>query len=146
MFTNHLRAKLGAMFLMLAFAMSASPARADFGLSFRIAVGPAPATPAPVVDDAGYTEPCGDTKFQWIVYGTQLFNALVVSNAVNKGSHGVTIFGSSKTVWPYIGELGVEDFVVRTVTRRWSCRERNLVQGVLAGSAINNAANTEFPR
>jgi hypothetical protein len=153
MFTNHLRAKLGATFLVLAFALSAAPARADFGLNFRFAVGAAPAAPAtpePVADSLngndGYKQPCGDTKLQWIVYGTQIFNALVVSNAVNKGSHGVTIFGTSRTVWPYLGELGVEDFVVRNITRRWSCKERSLVQGALGASALNNAANTEFPR
>jgi hypothetical protein len=145
MFTNQLRAKLTTLFFMLAFAMSTLPARADFGFSLRVAVGPAPATPTPQPDDAGYKEPCGDKKLQWLVYGAQIFNAFVVSNAVRQGSKGVTIFGSAKTVTPYIGEMAAEDFISRDVTAHWSCRERSIIQGIIGGSALENAGHTEFP-
>jgi len=144
MHINHVRAYRIAAVLMLAFASTTLPALADFGFSVRIAVLAAPPTPPPSAD-RDYPEPCGDKKLQWFVYGAQIFNAFVVSNAVNQGSKGVTIFGTSKTAPPYLGEMAFEDVAARLVTRNWSCRQRNIVQGLIGGSALINAGYTGFP-
>jgi hypothetical protein len=148
MLTNGMRITCTSVLIALALATSPLPARADFGLSFRVAVGSQPPPPPVTVataTDPDYPEPCGDKKLQWFVYGAQVLNAFVVSNAVRQGSRGATFFGTSRSVAPYIGEQAAEDVFVRYVTRRWDCRGRSITLGILGGSALVNTSETEFP-
>jgi hypothetical protein len=148
---------MGVLVLLVAVA-AAQPARADVKFAFAFGVGAAPPTPAPVADSAevtqtstttldfDYTQPCGAKKLQYFTYASQIFNAFVVSNAVHRGARGVTIFGTSSSVLPYVGELALEDFIFRHFTERMSCKVRTLVQIGLSASALNNAGLTEFPK
>jgi hypothetical protein len=72
------------------------------------------------------------------MYAAQAADALTAGAAAQHGGIARTPFGESPAA-AYIVEQGVLDLVVGALTRRASCGTKNLIAGVLGGSALLNA-------
>lgn len=126
----------------------AAPARADVrvGVSIPIGGNPAPAaTPAPV-DFPAPSRSCIATPMLYAAVASQAVDSLTVSNARNRGSQPATWAFSSKSWALNFAEHAALDGAALTLTRRWSCTGKAIIYFGLFGSAINDAARTEFPR
>ncbi|MHB8704024.1 MAG: lytic transglycosylase domain-containing protein [Candidatus Tyrphobacter sp.] len=123
------------------------------GTLVAIAPSPIPATPAPPdvntrlhLDLFGNSEgSCPDRGVQPFMIGAQIADSFVTSNAVRRGDTGVRIFGSSSALG-YVTEALFGDWLIHKFSRHASCGVRTGIDALLTGSAINNAASTEFPK
>jgi hypothetical protein len=72
------------------------------------------------------------------MYAAQAADALTAGAAAQHGGIGRTPFGASPAA-SYLLEQGALDLVVGALTRRASCGSKNLIDGVIGGSALLNA-------
>jgi len=81
---------------------------------------------------------------RWMMYGAQLINALIVGNAVRRGSYG-HVLGNGSPVG-YLVDYAALDLVANRLDRHSSCGWQKRINAFFALGAIYNAGATEFPK
>lgn len=77
-------------------------------------------------------------------YGAQLVNALVVGNAVRRGSYAHVLFHGS--IGGYALQYAAIDLVTDRLDRRAACDVQAKINAIFGLGALYNAAQTEFPK
>ncbi len=88
---------------------------------------------------------CADRGAQKLMGAAQVVDSLVAGNAIRHGSIGVRLFGSASPLG-FIAETLITDIILHRVERHASCGIRTATDVLLMDAAINNAAQTGFPR
>ena len=77
-------------------------------------------------------------------YGAQLLNAIVVGNAVRRGSYSHILFHSS--TGGYALQYAAIDLVTDRLDRHASCDVQAKINAIFGLGALYNARQTEFPK
>lgn len=81
---------------------------------------------------------------RWFRYGAQLINALVVGNAVHRGSYGHVLFHGS--TGGYVFQYAAVDVLTDRLDRRASCDVQAKINAIFGIGTLYNTGQTEFPK
>lgn len=144
---------LKAFFAALIFAVT-TPPQSSTAVNARLqeilasaTVQPAPSATPSVAIATTQAPSCVQTEVQpsrYLRYAAQFVNALIVGNAVHRGSQG-RVLGSASPLG-FIGEYALLDTGVDLLDRRTSCDVQAKINAIFGIGALYNAAQTEFPK